>query len=262
MPSGFKQGSTMRLRTISIFISCTTLLALFLAVPLQAQKRDPKNINRAADNYFNTKQYYKATTYYQESIKIEPDNLHANYYLALCYQNLFDFTAAEVYFEKVKNLDLNKYPLSLYYFALMQKLNGDYDNAILNFGAFISFYDKQETDGVGISKYENYREQAKIEKEGCLIALNQLSQPFKQHNFTVEQAPLSSEYNDYAPAVFNNDSSIVLTSGRGGKGRRALNNTFGEAFTDHFRYNKRVKTGRWPASEIILKLSIPSGAMG
>ena len=105
----------------------------------------------------------------------------------------------------------------------MQKLNGDYDNAILNFGAFISFYDKQETDGVGISKYENYREQAKIEKEGCLIALNQLSQPFKQHNFTVEQAPLSSEYNDYAPAVFNNDSSIVLTSGRGGKGLVAHN---------------------------------------
>jgi len=140
-------------------------------------QRSTRDLNRQGDIYFDNAQYYVATTYYLQSIEINKDDPHANYHMAECHRNLFEYPQAEAYYKKVSDKFLDRYPLSAYYYPLMQKLNGKFDEAIVNFDAFVEY--AINSTSRTIAENPIYIEQAKVEKEGCLLALNQLSSPVR-----------------------------------------------------------------------------------
>ena len=212
------------------------LLLGFLLGQVSAQNRvGTREINKVADTYFDANQYFKAASYYLQSLEINSKDGHANYQLGECYRHLFDYSAAEVYYKKVKESELKRFPLSLYYYGLTQKLNGKFDQAILTMDEFIEFA-KTSTSRT-LENYPHIREQAHIDREGCLLALNQLSHPYDDYGFKHLPAPLNSEYNDFAPATIGSDKEVAFSSGRGGKGS-GVNQRLGESFTDIFRFSE------------------------
>ena len=218
---------------LRLVLLCILLHVSFL--PLHAQ-RSTRDINRVGDEYFSLQQYYKATLYYLESLNINPKDETANYQMGECSRFLFNYTDAEHYYGKIVNSSLRKYPKALYYQALMQKLNGKYDESIKNFSLFIDYVDNKESPIITDEEYGPLREQARVDKEGCILALKQLTHPFKELDFKNLGEPVNSEAHDYAASHYKNDQTIVITSGRkGGKGD-LTNQRFGESFTDNYRF--------------------------
>ncbi|MCZ6520786.1 MAG: hypothetical protein O6848_04760, partial [Bacteroidetes bacterium] len=196
-----------------------------------------RDLNRVGDQYFDMDQFSRATSFYEQSLKINNKDGHANYHLGECYRNLFDYGTAEVYYKRTSQLEPKKYPLSLYYFALMQKLNGKFDQAMLGFDAFTEFV-KTYPQNKTLAKNTHLKEQAHIDKEGCILALNQLSHPFKDFKFQRMPEPINSESMDYAPSVYETEDMIAFTSGRAAAKGKSFNQRLGESFSDIFLYEK------------------------
>jgi len=194
------------------------------------------SINQAAERFFENEQYYKAAEYYKRALKKEPENLTANYQLAECYRELTNYSQAEYYYEKALGGSNQRFPKARYYFALMKKFNGNYEEALNNFERFIE--EVEDNSYIGSEEKIIFRNQAQIEREGCLLALQELSQPVRNHEFTILSKPINSPYNDFAPYVYQNDSSIIIASSRESTKGKNLDVKFGEAFADMFRFNK------------------------
>ncbi len=189
-----------------------------------------------ADRYFEYEQFYKAAKLYNEALQADSTHLHAAYQLAECYRRLFTYQAAEKYYGKVYEDDSTlTYPLSLFYYALMLKYNEHFREAITHFDEFLAYPEKLKRGK--IENYRHYDAQAVTEKKGCYFALTQLSRRSKDYNFEKLPPPLNSEFNDYASAIYSNDSLLAITSGRLTSGN-PIDNRFGESFGDIFQFEK------------------------
>ncbi|MEM7550587.1 MAG: OmpA family protein [Bacteroidota bacterium] len=208
----------------------------FLIVSTVFAQRSTRDLNKTGDLYFDQLQYYEAVPYYEQSLQINSKDRHALYKLAECHRNLFEYKEAQARYKKVADLYPSNYPLSLYYYPLMQKFNGKFDEAIVNFDLFLEF--AKNTDSKALEEEPIYIEQAKVEKEGCILALNQLSSPVRDFTFRLLPKPLNSEYNDYSAAPYKDDESAVLASGRSGGRGRSVNSRSGELFADIYRFKK------------------------
>ncbi|MEM7298965.1 MAG: hypothetical protein AAF391_11950, partial [Bacteroidota bacterium] len=116
------------------------------------------------------------------------------------------------------------------------------DQALRNFKKFSNFLvanDLHEKE-----KYRYFYKQAKVEIDGCQLALNQITMVHPDHQFNPLAAPLNSEYNDYAAFTVWDDNIVCLTSARSsGKGSQ-IDQQFGEAYADLFRFS-RSESGQW-----------------
>ncbi len=194
------------------------------------------SINQAAERFFENEQFYKAAEYYKRALKKEPENLTANYQLAECYRELTNYSQAEYYYEKSLGGSNQRFPKARYYFALMKKFNGNYEEALNNFERFLE--EVEDNSYIGSEEKVIFRNQAQIEREGCLLALQELSQPVRNHEFTILSKPINSPYNDFAPYVYQHDSSIIIASSRESTKGKNLDVKFGEAFADMFRFKR------------------------
>ena len=153
-----------------------------------------------------------------------------------------DYESAEYYYEKIGESQDVRYPLAGFYHALMQKLKGRYDQSLRNFKEFSKFLvanDLHEKD-----EYRYYYKQAKVEIDGCQLALNQITMVHPDYQFLPLAAPLNSEFNDYAAFTVWDDNIVCLTSARSsGKGGQ-LDQQFGENYADIFRFSKS-ESGAW-----------------
>ena len=143
---------------------------------------------------------------------------------------------AEIYYQKAVDLDSKNYPLALFYHPLMQKANGKFDQAINNFNSFLTFAERNAN--ISLQDRSRYVAQAVVEREGCVLALEQLSYPFRDYKFANATNTLNTKGNDYAPAMSTSDPSLItITSARAGTRGSLQDNRFGELFTDNFRYH-------------------------
>lgn len=217
----------------------TLIVILSLLPSLMAMtqtNRDFRELNQLGDEYFNQEQFYKATDYYKQAVEIEDQNSYSLFQLAQCYRLLFAFENAESHYQQVKDADKTSFSLAHYYHPLMQKLNGKYEEAIKGFEAFIKL--SVGIDTAQIPQKPMWVEQAWVEKEGCIFALQQQLVDRSELNFSRLPFPVNSEFNDYAPNFYQNDSTLVFTSGRIGAEGFSVDNRYGEGFTDNFRYKK------------------------
>lgn len=220
--------------------------AFFLVLVVFASAQVNSNVIYAliesGDNEFEAKRYISAVRYYKEALGMQPSNLKAQYQLGNCYREMQDYESAEYYYEKLGETQDLRYPLAGFYHAQMQKSKGRYDQALRNFREFSKFlvandlHEKEE--------YRYFHKQAKVEVDGCQLALNQITMVHPDYQFTTLAAPLNSEYNDYAAFTVWDDDIVCLTSARaGGKGAQ-LDQQFGESYSDIFRYT-RGADGSW-----------------
>ncbi len=191
-------------------------------------------ILKGGDEYFRNGNYMSAIRYYKEALAEDDDNIRAQYGLAECYRLVQDYESAEYYYELIGADQDIRYPLAGFYYALMQKLKGRYDQSLSNFKDFRKFLVNNELHES--EKYRYFYKQAKIEIDGCQLALNQITLVHPDHQFVALEQPLNSEYNDYAAFSVGNDEILCLTSARSsGKGSLA-DNQFGENYADLFRF--------------------------
>ena len=202
---------------------------------LVGQQKDRHDKLLAAGNiYFEQQQYNLAIQFFKEAEGLNDNGPATDYKLAVSYQKTFDYTEAEVYFMKVLYTAHKKYPLSLYYYALMLKLNGNVTEAIERFDEFITLHESTVA-------LNDFVEQAMIEKAGCEIARQEFGVPVAVKPELLGEG-VNTPFNDFAPA-FRDKDNLVVTSSRIASNRSLIDERYGDAFTDNY-YFRRV-AGTW-----------------
>ena len=220
------------------------VFTLITAVPA-VKGQNVSAIIKQADTQFKNESYYKAAGLYMRALEIAPSNMTATYRLAESYRLIFLYTNAEYYYELALRAE-NSYNLVRFYYAQAQKFNGKYEEALNNFQMFI---EKAESNGYPRLTGEaaaSWAAQARVEREGCLLALKELSKPQQDNKFQVVASPISTEYQDFAPAIYGNDSSIVISSTRSDSKGSNFDGKFGESLMDVFEFEKNSR-GQWTA---------------
>ncbi|CAN5371759.1 hypothetical protein BH09BAC3_BH09BAC3_12760 [soil metagenome] len=192
------------------------------------QKADQEELKIEADKYYKEEQYNLAIQYYRALANLSDQNAEVNYQLAESYRKIFDYTEAEAYYLKVHYQDPVAFPLALYYYALMLKLNGFFDESIDKFSAFILANADKKT-------FSELIEQATVDRAGSEMAKNE--QTKKQFVYPLQMENLNSTFNDYAPTL-RDSTTLVITSGRVASNREAIDERYGEAFTDNLYFSK------------------------
>lgn len=189
-----------------------------------------------ADKYFAVEEYYSAAEYYKKELETSPTNAYAAFQLAECYRYFFDYDNAEVWYKKVDGIAGNEYPLAAYYHALMMKINGKYRPAVEKFEYFIATYTPKDNS-------DDYLGTANLHYNGAILALDALKRPQRDYSFHNPGAPVNTEFSEFSPIIWKNDTSIHLASGRLSVDTKDVYGRTGEAFLDIYRLKK--EGGAW-----------------
>jgi peptidoglycan-associated lipoprotein len=192
-----------------------------------------KKLVLLGDEALVARHYQTAIEYFLLAQSKAPANPKIKYQLAECYRYTFNYQEAEKYYQQVIDLNTREYPLALFYLALTRKMNSKYEQAKETFDDFIAGSDSLEFTGK-IAMVA----QAKLEKEGCDLAIEKSSLPFRSFGLTRLPGPVNSSFNDYAAYTYRDDSSIVVTSSRTEAVGDIAETSFGEDFSDFFRFRK------------------------
>ncbi len=216
--------------------NCLYLGILLLAqFALQAQDLNRALIFREGDKLFESEQYVKAMRFYKEVLTQEPGHIGATYQMGECYRLMFDYESALFYYEKAAKQKDERFPLAQFYHSEMLKQAGEFTRALQGFEEFIEnlrklgFHDDP--------KFRTYYKQAKIEKEGCMLALNDLTNPKPDHGFKLCGDEINTEYMDFAAFTYNDNQSLCLTSSRSAGKGNLIDYRFGESFADIFQFD-------------------------
>lgn len=194
--------------------------------------RKAKEAASVADKYFDNFEYYLAAQEYLKAVNEDPDYVYAIYHLAESYRLFFNYDNAKKYYRLTLEKNKDAYPLARYWYANMLKNKGQYAEALENFEKFLVEYPDE-----GVNS-KQLKEKARIDADGCILAMNELKKPVRNYNFHVLKSPLNTEASEYAPVIFGNDTTIVITSARTGTVGDKDFNVLGGKFSDFFRFTK------------------------
>jgi outer membrane protein OmpA-like peptidoglycan-associated protein/tetratricopeptide (TPR) repeat protein len=212
-------------------------LLTFSAFSAFAQKDYPKTDDESdADKMFEVEEYIKAALLYQNCLKLSPKNYRVHYKLAQCFELSLNYAKAETAYLNATKFDQSPWPLAVFKYGQLLKINGKYPEAKKQFEAFLTF----ESEDAEKKKYD---QRAVQEYNGCIIAMQELQKPIRDFNFTDLPEPVNTRYNDFAPNIYENDSSLVLTSGRPNASGLEYGK-LGEAFSDNYRFRK-IGKNKW-----------------
>ncbi|PKP21410.1 MAG: hypothetical protein CVU05_06845 [Bacteroidetes bacterium HGW-Bacteroidetes-21] len=79
---------------------------------------------------------YSAIDFLNEYLIRNPENIKSTYELAELYRGTRDYGNAALWYKKVIDADEDNYPLARFYYAKMLKMEGVYDEAMINFSDF------------------------------------------------------------------------------------------------------------------------------
>ncbi|MEY3585621.1 MAG: hypothetical protein RLZZ243_685, partial [Bacteroidota bacterium] len=108
----------------------------FLLLPyLTFSQAKLKDILTFADQQYRKGDYYYALDYYQQALVLDPENIDLVWKIAETNKAYKDYVQAEKYYATVytKDEDGERYPDALLNYALMQKQNGKYKEALEHF---------------------------------------------------------------------------------------------------------------------------------
>lgn len=163
----------------------------------------PNQVKNFGKNAARIGDIYSAINYFKRYCELKPDNHKFRYKLGELYYKARDYKQAEEQFEKVVKSAYEDYPLSLFYYALMQKMNGNYDKAKENFTKFKKDYTKAKDSKI-------YRKRATNEIAGCDIAKELIKNPLKVA-ITHLDTSINKAHVEFAPFPVN-DSTLLYGS--------------------------------------------------
>ena len=208
------------------------MVSVFLMAMLTARGQDNSYYEKLVaegNRYFEEEQYSLAKELYVEALALDINDPAVDYKLAESYRNTFNYTEAEVYYLKVLYTGQSHFPLSLFYYGLMLKLNGNVSEAMERFDQFVALHEHNAT-------WKDFVEQAVIEKAGCEIAQQEFGLPVAIRA-ELAAGNINTAYNDFAPA-FRNSHSLVITSSRVQSNRTLIDERYGEAFTNNYYFRR------------------------
>ena len=196
-------------QTYSMDSNFRHILAFILIIStniLVAQtSKETKKIYNAAENYFSS-QNYKSAYFALEKIKTRSyKKLNITYMRALCEINYKkNYAAAINLLESIKiNYDKGKYPSELYYhLGESYHIAYNFDNALLNFKTYRELIKNERK--VNIDRKIKTCNDAKI-----------LYQSPKKYDIKNLYLRINSSWNDYAPIISADETTLIFTSTRG-----------------------------------------------
>jgi outer membrane protein OmpA-like peptidoglycan-associated protein/tetratricopeptide (TPR) repeat protein len=143
--------------------------------------------------------YYNAADYLEDVVKAKPNKITRVHQLAELNRYLRDYKKAEQYYKQVLDKDAEKFPEDNFYYALMLKANGKYEEAKKKFQEFLKMKDAKD--------FPQLRSLAKTEIAGCDTALAMLANPSKI-KVTREQGVINKPLQDFAPKPLKNNKLL------------------------------------------------------
>ena len=145
--------------------------------------------------------YYAATEYFGQFMKLKPDNAKIAYKLAEAYRMTRDYVSAQDWYEKAYRFSNQSNHMALYYDALMLKMNGNCDKAKEQFAKF-----KKEGKGPEASQY---KKQMKAEITGCDSAIS-FSKQLHKVSITHLDTSINKIHVEHSPVML--DTNTLLYS--------------------------------------------------
>jgi outer membrane protein OmpA-like peptidoglycan-associated protein/tetratricopeptide (TPR) repeat protein len=183
-----------------------------------------------ADDYFEAEQYYQASLLYEEILENDSTNYQAAFRVAHAYRKLFNYRQAARWYAYVARNASANFPLSVYHYASMLKSLQRYEDAI-------QWYDRFLDLKINASS-ASYLELARQEKQGCLQAL--IANDAAQEILPIRRLPepVNTEFHEFAPVIYQNDSVLAFTSSRLSSDQ-LISNRSGESFPDQWLMQSR-----------------------
>ncbi|SDL05505.1 Outer membrane protein OmpA [Catalinimonas alkaloidigena] len=223
----FATPSSFRVRT-----GLLLLLVLWSLPSLAQRERKTSSATRIADQYFDREEYFQAAEYYRKALEANPENDYAAFQLGEAYRAYFAYDQAEAAYRQAKQVR-GAYGLqATFWYAMMLKLNSKYSDAKIVFEDFLDRFQP------ATPAEEALRARAVLENNGCTLALQELKKPEPDHQFKALSAPVNTPNAEYAPAIYEHDSSLVFTSARPGSKGDDVDNRTGQIYSDLYRYEK------------------------
>jgi len=187
----------MNFKIFNIILILIIQSSIAFAQPTRSLKYlSPKQSKNMAKNAEKFGDIYSAIAFYEKYCNTKTDDIDALYNLAELYRQSRDYTNALNSYKKVFSAEPDKYPKSLYYTALMQKMTGDYKAAFENFEKFKKEY-----------KIEELKKILKSDIEGCQLATqlmeNELNVEISHLDTTINKA-----YIEFAPLLISENKLL------------------------------------------------------
>lgn len=231
-----------RVKLNSNFLLIIALISFCSFNSFAQKNKKPKKVNVKqtlfiADQYFDQEFYFEAVEQYKIVADADTTNAYSRYRLGESYRLSLEYSDAEKWYKEADKVGHDKYPLATFWYATMQKLNGNYVGAEASYEKFLNGFRPQTQEEKFIV------DRALFEYNGCVLALDELKKPNRDYHFENLGSPINTEYSDYAPAIWQNDSSIVFTSSRKGANSSEEYKRFGDFYSDNYRYE--TVNGEW-----------------
>jgi OmpA-OmpF porin, OOP family len=198
-----------------LLILATVLVTLQFDVNAQQQRKE-KYRNKAndpvsklpyykklrwADNLFREGSFFNAIEYYQQLKQEQERNPYLAYQLAECYWMTRDYVPSSKYYAEVYALAPKLYPEAQYKYAVMLKMQGEYQEAINQFNVFMT--DNPKT-------FKKLKLRAKREIEGAKMAMNSIKDPIAV-NVKNAGPNVNSAYTESSPYPLGDTALLFST---------------------------------------------------
>lgn len=146
---------------------------------------------------------YSAIDFLNEYLIRNPENIKYSYKLAELYRETRDYTNAALWYKKVVDADEVNYPLARFYLAKMLKMEGVYDEAMINFSDFKKTV-KQLSDEALFKKI------LKNEIDGIDYA-RKVQEPTKRIQIYHLDRTVNNNHVDLSPLALDNNTLIYAS---------------------------------------------------
>ncbi|MBI5218936.1 MAG: OmpA family protein [Bacteroidia bacterium] len=171
----------------------------------QSKSMKPWRLKRFGKNAERVGDIYTAIDYYETYCRKKPKNFKITYKLAELYRRSRDYVNAETYYQKVYEGAPKDFPLALYYYSTMQKMNGKYKEAVQNYMKFGKEYRGQKDE-------KFYKNLSKAEVTGCELAQSYIDTVWNKAKNKVIVTHLDTSINkaniEFSPIPVNETSFI------------------------------------------------------
>ena len=177
------------------------LCAISLTIPFRPGHAEPPQQVKLSQikKHFDRSDYSEALQLCIRMLERDPADHQALYLTGECHRLLDHLPEAEEYYARVYAGAQARFPLSLYYLAIVQKLQGKYREAEIHFELFLD----ERPDVAG-----NFFEQAHFELKGVRLAADQYGIPCNAFDFARLPPPVNSKGDERQPMSVAGDSLL------------------------------------------------------
>lgn len=160
---------------------------------------------KKADQLMESGSFYNAIDYYKAVLDERPEMAEVAIRLGQTMHYARNYKEALTYFKQAFDVDNDKHRIAQYHYAMMLKMNGQYEEAKSNFEDFRRSYKERGPEATLLKRM------ARTEVEGCDIALAMI-----QDSLIIEITHLGTNvnklYTEFSPQPVGKDSILIFAS--------------------------------------------------